>query len=45
MDEKVADNNYSKLLEGLEDKNIDLLRSTGKDLDLLSQVYGSDILK
>jgi UDP-glucose 6-dehydrogenase len=45
MDEKVNDKNYSKLLGALEQKNIDLLVKSKKDLDLLSQVYGSGIIE
>ncbi|KKR45318.1 MAG: hypothetical protein A2W64_00295 [Candidatus Zambryskibacteria bacterium RIFCSPLOWO2_02_39_10] len=33
------------VLKAIEDKNIDLLLSSHKDLDLLSGVYGDDILK
>ncbi|MBI2476418.1 MAG: hypothetical protein HYV67_04225 [Candidatus Taylorbacteria bacterium] len=34
-----------KVLEGLRDKNIDLLLKSGKDLDLLAGVYGKRFLK
>lgn len=33
------------VLEAMEQKNIDLLRSSKKDLDLLEGVYGSEVLK
>ena len=33
-----------KVLESLKDKNIDLLVKSGKDLDLLSGVYGEEII-
>ncbi|GAG47336.1 unnamed protein product, partial [marine sediment metagenome] len=34
-----------KVLESLKDKNIDLLISTGKDLDLLAGIYGDEAIK
>ena len=34
-----------KVLEAMEAKNIELLTSTNKDLDLLQGVYGADVLK
>lgn len=34
-----------QLLESLKNKNIDLLLSTEKDLDLLAGVYGKDVIK
>ena len=34
-----------KVLEFMRDKNLDLLVSSGKDMDLLHGVYGSNILK
>ena len=41
----VKDEAGSRLLEAMEKKNIQLLRSTGKDLDLLSGVYGDTVLE
>ncbi len=35
----------SKVLEALENKNIDLLINSNKDLDLLTGVYGEEIIK
>ncbi|MSU54981.1 MAG: hypothetical protein EXS46_00395 [Candidatus Taylorbacteria bacterium] len=35
----------NKVLEALRDKNIDLLLSSNKDLDLLSGVYGESLIK
>ncbi|PIR12676.1 hypothetical protein COV49_04610 [Candidatus Falkowbacteria bacterium CG11_big_fil_rev_8_21_14_0_20_39_10] len=40
----VGDAKGLALLKAIEDKNIDLLISTGKDLDLLAGVYGEEIL-
>lgn len=37
----VPDQKSLAILESLEEKNIDLLKSTGKDLDLLGEVYGN----
>ncbi len=39
------DESGSALLEAMEKKNIELLRASGKDLDLLSDVYGTDVLE
>lgn len=41
----VGDEKGVTLLKAMEAKNIDLLVSTGKDLDLLEGVYGKDIIK
>ena len=41
--EKVGDEMGAKLLEAMKEKNIDLLLSTDKDLDLLQGVYGEDV--
>jgi len=43
--EQLAPNDISgiEVLKALENKNIELLTSTGKDLDLLRGVYGDDI--
>ena len=43
--EEIGDELGLKVLESLKDKNIDLLVSSGKDLDLLSGVYGEEALK
>lgn len=43
--EKLSDSNSSiEVLKALENKNIDLLVNSGKDLDLLRGVYGDDII-
>lgn len=45
MYEKTAgDEKGAALLKAMEEKNIDLLVSTGKDLDLLAGIYGEEIL-
>jgi UDPglucose 6-dehydrogenase len=41
----VGDHDGIRMLHALRDKNLRLLRSTGKDLDILERVYGSDIDK
>jgi nucleotide sugar dehydrogenase len=41
----VGDEFGLKVLESLKDKNIDLLVGSGKDLDLLSGVYGEEVIK
>jgi len=41
----IGDEPGLKVLESLKDKNIDLLISSDKDLDLLSGVYGDEIVK
>ncbi len=38
-----SEKNSLRVLEALEEKNLELLRSTSKDLDLLAGVYGPDI--
>lgn len=43
--EMVGDEAGTALFEAMERKNIELLRGTGKDLDLLEGVYGSAVLK
>jgi nucleotide sugar dehydrogenase len=43
--ELIGERNGSAVLESLEKKNIDLLLSTGKNLDLLIGVYGKNVLK
>lgn len=42
--EKINDELGVKLLESMKDKNIDLLLSSDKDLDLLQGVYGDDVV-
>jgi len=42
--DKVGDQAGTELFEAMEKKNIELLRGTGKDLDLLEGVYGSAVL-
>ena len=44
-DSLVGDSKGMSVLKAIEDKNIDLLLSSEKDLDLLSLVYGDDIIK
>ncbi len=39
------DKRAHKIFEAMEEKNIELLTSTGKDLDLLNGVYGKKVLK
>lgn len=43
--EKAGDDLGGKVLASLENKNIELLVKSGKDLDLLKGVYGNDIIK
>lgn len=43
--DKIGDEAGTALLEAMERKNIELLRGTGKDLDLLEGVYGGAVLK
>ncbi len=43
--EMVGDALGLKVLESLKDKNIDLLLSSRKDLDLLAGIYGEEIIK
>lgn len=46
MYEKLVDDDAGKkVLKSLQEKNIDLLLSSNKDLDLLTGVYGEDIIK
>ncbi|PCI30385.1 hypothetical protein COB55_00250 [Candidatus Wolfebacteria bacterium] len=42
---RVGDEVGNSVLKSLEDKNIDLLKKSKKDLDLLAGVYGEDINK
>jgi UDP-glucose 6-dehydrogenase len=42
--EKVGDEMGLNLLEAMKNKNIDLMLSTDKDLDLLQGVYGDDVI-
>ncbi len=42
---KIGNEAGTALLEAMERKNIELLRGTGKDLDLLEGVYGKSVLK
>ncbi len=41
-EEKVGDEKGVELLKAMEVKNIDLLKLTNKDLDLLTEVYGTN---
>ena len=34
-----------KVLEALQEKNIDLLAKSGKDIDLLKNVFGKGVIK
>ncbi|MCR4325939.1 MAG: glycosyltransferase [Patescibacteria group bacterium] len=43
-EQKLPDEHGIAVLKAMEEKNIDLLRSTGKDLDILEDVYGTDVL-
>jgi UDP-glucose 6-dehydrogenase len=43
FEKKVGDQLGVEVLKALENKNIDLLRKSGKDLDLLQQVYGNKL--
>lgn len=43
--DKIGNEAGTALLEAMERKNIELLRGTGKDLDLLEGVYGDAVLK
>lgn len=43
--ELVGDDIGLKVLASLKDKNIDLLKSSDKDLDLLKGVYGEEVIK
>ncbi|HVM73364.1 MAG TPA: glycosyltransferase [Candidatus Paceibacterota bacterium] len=43
--QRVGDTEGSRLFRAMEQKNIELLRTTGKDLDLLADVYGANVLK
>lgn len=43
--EKAGDDLGEKVFTSLENKNIELLIKSGKDLDLLKGVYGDDIIK
>lgn len=43
--EKVGDVSGNKLLESMQNKNIELLAESRKDLDLLKGVYGDGVLK
>lgn len=40
LEENLKDVLYLKMLEGIENKNLELLKKTGKDLDLVKSVYG-----
>lgn len=42
--EKVGDADGEKIIDALKQKNINLLKESRKDLDLLRGVYGSDII-
>jgi UDPglucose 6-dehydrogenase len=42
--EKIGDELGIKLLEAMKEKNLDLLLSSDKDLDLLQGVYGDDVI-
>ncbi len=42
--EKIGDEFGVKLLEAMKNKNLDLLLSSDKDLDLLQGVYGDDVV-
>lgn len=44
-EKEIGDELGIKLLEAMRDKNIDLLVSSNKDLDLLAGVYGKDVIK
>lgn len=44
-DKTVGDGLGKLVLESIRDKNVDLLLESGKNLDLLEQVYGEEILK
>lgn len=41
----VSDEKWTAILKSLEDKNINLLKSSGKDIDILKETYGDDIIK
>ncbi|OGG53733.1 hypothetical protein A2851_02505 [Candidatus Kaiserbacteria bacterium RIFCSPHIGHO2_01_FULL_53_29] len=41
---KIKDTSGIAVLDAMEKKNIELLRSSGKDLDLLADVYGKQVL-
>jgi len=41
----VGDKKGARLIDAMKDKNIELLLSSKKDLDLLSGVYGKAVLK
>lgn len=41
----VNDEKWAVILKSLENKNIDLLRSSGKDIDILKETYGNNIIK
>lgn len=41
----VSDEKWTAILKSLENKNIDLLKSSGKDIDILKETYGDDIIK
>lgn len=44
-EEMVGDELGKKALEGVKNKNIDLLKNSKKNIDLLKEVYGGDIVK
>lgn len=44
FEKQVEDKGYKDILESLQNKNVELLRGSGKNLDLLSGVFGSEIL-
>lgn len=41
----VNDEKWTAILKSLEDKNIDLLKSSDKDINILKETYGDDIIK
>ena len=43
--EKVGDEKGERIIEAMKVKNIELLRKSGKDLDLLEGVYGKGVLE
>ncbi|MBU4347643.1 hypothetical protein KKF23_03785 [Patescibacteria group bacterium] len=43
-EEQVGDKRGIAVLEAIKEKNLDLLVSSGKDLDLLAGVYGQDVI-
>lgn len=45
FEDLVGNENSVSILKSIESKNIDLLIKSGKDIDLLKQVYGDDIIQ